>query len=186
VTRLLQNWGAGNEQAVDELTPLVSREMRKLAASYLRRERHDHTLQPTVLVNVAWIRIMGQEHFESRNRSHFFAIAANLMRQILVNHARERRAAKRGGGAKVALEDDAASVQPREIDLIALDEALSRLAALDARQAQVVELRFFGGLTEEEIAEMLGVSVITVKRDWRIARASLYQQLTALADRAEK
>jgi RNA polymerase sigma factor (TIGR02999 family) len=186
VTRLLQNWGAGDKQAVNELTPLVYRELRKLAAAYLRRERHDHTLQPTALVNEAWIRLIGQEHFESRNRSHFFAIAANLMRQILVNHARERRAAKRGGGAKVALEDDAASVQPREIDLIALDEALSRLAALDARQAQVVELRFFGGLTEEEIAEMLGVSVITVKRDWRIARASLYQQLTALADRAEK
>ena len=188
VTRLLQNWGTGDKQALDELTPLVSRELRKLAAAYLRRERQDHTLQPTALVNEAWIRMIRQEHCESRNRSHFFAIAANLMRQILVNHARDRRAAKRGGGEKVALEDDAASVQAREVDLIALDEALSRLAALDARQAQVVELRFFGGLTEEEIAEMLGVSVITVKRDWRIARAALYQQLTgaALADRREK
>src|ERR1051326_4202232 len=101
VTRLLQNWGAGDKQAVNELTPLVYRELRKLAAAYLRRERHDHTLQPTALVNEAWIRLIGQEHFESRNRSHFFAIAANLMRQILVNHARERRAAKRGGGGKV-------------------------------------------------------------------------------------
>jgi RNA polymerase sigma factor (TIGR02999 family) len=177
LTQLLQNWGTGDKQALQELTPLVSRELRKLAAAYLRRESPGHTLQPTALVNEAWIRLIGQEHFESRNRSHFFAIAANLMRQILVNHARDRRAAKRGGGANVALEDDSASVQPRDVDLIALDEALSRLAALNARQGKVVELRFFGGLTEEETADVLGVSVITVKRDWRIARAALYQQL---------
>src|SRR4051812_33501876 len=177
VTRLLASWSAGGKGAFEELTPLVYRELRKLAAAYLRRERLDHTLQPTALVHEAWMRLVGQTHVESRSRPQFFAIAANLMRQILVDHARQHRTAKRGGGNKVALKEDAATTQPREVDLIALDQALSRLAALDARQGQIVELRFFGGLTEEEIAGVLGVSVITVKRSWRIARAALYEQL---------
>jgi RNA polymerase sigma factor (TIGR02999 family) len=177
VTRLIQSWREGEQHALDELAPLVYRELRGLAAAYLRRERPDHTLQPTALVHEAYLKLVDQAHVETENRAHFFAIAANLMRQILVNHARHRRAAKRGGGNKVVLEDDAAAVQPREIDLIALDEALDALSRLDPRQGRVVELRFFGGLTEEEIAGVLGVSEITVKRDWRIARAALYQHL---------
>ncbi len=179
VTRLLECWSAGEKNALDELTPLVYRELRKLAAAYLRRERDDHTLQPTALVHEAWIRLIDQTHVASQNRSHFFAIAANLMRQILVNHARDRRAVKRGGGNRVAMNDDAAAVQPREVDLIALDEALTSLAKVDPRQSRIVELRFFGGLTEEEIAGVLNVSVITVKRDWRIARAALHQYLSS-------
>jgi RNA polymerase sigma factor (TIGR02999 family) len=177
VTRLLLSWSAGEKGSLDQLTPLVYGELQKLAKAYLRRERPDHTLQPTALVHEAWIRLIDQTHVHANSRSQFFAVAANLMRQILVNHARQRNAAKRGAGRKVALEEDAAAVRPREIDLIALDEALSRLAVLDPRQSRIVELRFFAGLTEEEIAEVLGVSVITVKRDWRIARAALYHEL---------
>jgi RNA polymerase sigma factor (TIGR02999 family) len=177
VTRLLQSWTGGDRQAFDELAPLVYRELRALAAAYLRRERSDHTLQPTALVHEAYLRLIDQTRVEPQNRSHFFAIAANLMRQILVSHARRHRAAKRGAGNKVALEEDAGVVQPREVDLVALDEALSELTRLDPRQGRIVELRFFGGLTEDEIASVLGVSAITVKRDWRMARAVLRQQL---------
>src|SRR3954452_5589275 len=137
VTRLLECWSAGEKNALDELTPLVYRELRRLAAAYLRRERDDHTLQPTALVHEAWIRLIDQTHVASQNRSHFFAIAANLMRQILVNHARDRRAVKRGGGNRVAMNDDAAAVQPREVDLIALDEALTSLAKVDPRQSRI-------------------------------------------------
>jgi RNA polymerase sigma factor (TIGR02999 family) len=179
VTRLLRSWSSGEKQALNELAPLVYRELRGLAAAYLRRERPDHTLQPTAVVHEAYMRLVDQTHMESQNRAHFFAIAANLMRQILVNHARERRAVKRGGGGnRVALQDDAAKVEPREVDLLALDEALDELARLDPRQSRVVELRFFGGLTEDEIAGVLGVSPITVKRDWRIAKALLHLRLT--------
>jgi RNA polymerase sigma factor (TIGR02999 family) len=156
----------------------VYRELRGLAAAYLRRERPGHTLQPTALVHEAYLKLVDQTRLEPQNRAHFFAIAANLMRQILVNHARQRGAQKRGGGNKVVLEDDAAAVAPREVDLLALDEALDALSRLDARQSRIVELRFFAGLTEEEIAKVLGVSEITVKRDWRLARAALYQHLS--------
>lgn len=177
VTRLLQSWSDGDKGALGELVPLVYRELRSLAAAYIRRERRDHTLQPTALVHEAYLRLVDQTRVASPSRAQFFGIAANLMRQILVNHAKHRGAAKRGGGNKVSLEEGAATVQQRGVDLIALDAALDKLARLDPRQGRVVELRFFGGLTEDEIAEMLGVSAITVKRDWRIARAELHREL---------
>jgi RNA polymerase sigma factor (TIGR02999 family) len=177
VTRLLQSWSDGDKGALGELVPLVYRELRSLAAAYIRRERRDHTLQPTSLVHEAYLRLVDQTRVASPSRSQFFAIAANLMRQILVNHAKHRGAAKRGGGNKVALEEGSAAVQQRGVDLIALDVALDKLARLDPRQGRIVELRFFGGLTEDEIAEVLGVSAITVKRDWRIARAELHREL---------
>jgi RNA polymerase sigma factor (TIGR02999 family) len=177
VTRLLQSWSCGDQQALNELVPLVYRELRGLAAACLRRERPDHTLQPTALVHEAYLRLVDQTHVQIHNRAHFLAIAANLMRQILVNHARHHRAAKRGGGGKVALEEAAGLVQPGGVDLVALDESLEEMARLDPRQSRIVELRFFGGLTYDEIADVLDVAAITVKRDWRIARAVLHNQL---------
>uniref|UniRef100_Q029D1 RNA polymerase, sigma-24 subunit, ECF subfamily n=1 Tax=Solibacter usitatus (strain Ellin6076) TaxID=234267 RepID=Q029D1_SOLUE len=164
---------------MDELLPLVYRELRGLARGYLRHERPDHTLQPTALVHEAYLRLVDQTQAPGQSHVQFFAIAANLMRQILVNHARRHRAIKRGGGNKIALEEDMVLLQPLGVDLLALDEALRRLGELDERQGRIVELRFFGGLTEEEIAVVLGVSEITVKRDWRIARAVLNRQLGA-------
>ena len=169
----LQNRNTGEEGAQTEITPVLYRELRRVASSYLRRERPDHTLEPTALVHEAYLRLIAQTGVESRTRSQFLAIAANLMRQILVNHARDRRAAKRGGGLTVALEDDACEVQPRGVDLISLDEALETLARVDPRAGRIVELRFFGGFTEQEIADVLGVSIVTVQRDWRLARAML-------------
>jgi RNA polymerase sigma factor (TIGR02999 family) len=177
VTRLLQSWSGGDKEALGKLVPLVYRELHGLAAAYIRRERRDHTLQPTALVNEAYLRLVDQKKVASSSRAQFFAIAANLMRQVLVNHARAHRAAKRGGGNKVALAPDAAVVEEREVDLVALDEALDKLALLDPRQSRIVELRFFGGLTEGEIAEVLGVAAITVKREWKTARALLYLHL---------
>jgi RNA polymerase sigma factor (TIGR02999 family) len=177
VTRLLQSWSAGDKNALSELVPFVYRELRRLAGAYLRRERQGHTLQPTALVHEAYLRLVDQTHVQSPNRARFFAIAANLMRQILVNHSKRHRAAKRGAGNKVAMEEGAGLVQQRGVDLIALDQALEKLAHIDSRQSRIVELRFFGGLTEDEIAEVLGVSPRTVKRDWRIARAVLNHEL---------
>lgn len=177
VTRLLLSWSGGDKSALDELTPLLYAEMRAIAAGYLRRERGGHTLQPTALVNETYLRLIDQTQVEGRNRAQFFAIAANLMRQILVNHAKRRRAAKRGGGNKVTLDEASAAVDPQSVDLLALDEALEQLARVDARQSRVVELRFFGGLVEEQVAEVLGVSPITVKRDWRVAKAFLHDRL---------
>ena len=179
VTRLLQAWSGGDKGALGELVPYVYRELRGLAAAYIRRERRDHTLQPTALVHEAYLRLVDQTQVQSPSRAQFFAIAANLMRQILVNHAKHHRAAKRGRGNKVALEEGAAVVQQRGVDFVALDEALDKLAQLDPRQSRIVELRFFGGLTEEVIAEVLDVSAITVKRDWRTARAFLHRRLGA-------
>jgi RNA polymerase sigma factor (TIGR02999 family) len=178
VTRLLHSWSNGEEQALLELVPFVYRELHGLAAGYLRREPRGHTLQPTALVHEAYLRLVDQTQLEPRNRSHFFAIAANLMRQILVDHARRRRAAKRSVGKQVAIQADYASIPPLRVDVIALNEALDTLAEFDPRQSRIVELRFFGGLTEKEIAEVLGVSAITVKRDWRIAKAVLHQRLS--------
>jgi RNA polymerase sigma factor (TIGR02999 family) len=179
VTRLLQSWSGGDGRALGELVPLVYRELRSLAAAYIRRERKDHTLRATALVHEAYLQMVGQTHVESPSRAQFFAIASNLMRQILVHHARKHRAAKRGGGNKVQLDENAAAVAQRGVDLIALDEALDQLARLNLRQSRVVELRFFGGLTEEEVAEELGVSPMSVKRDWRIAKAQLQRHLGA-------
>jgi RNA polymerase sigma factor (TIGR02999 family) len=187
VTRLLESWSEGNQQALGELLPIVYRELRGIAASYIRRERPDHTLQPTALVHEAYLRLVDQPHVQSPSRAQFFAIAANLMRQVLVNHAERHRAAKRGGGNKLVLRDVDALVAPRGVDLIALDQALNRLAQFDPRQSRIVELRFFGGLTEEEIAKVLNVAPITVKRDWRIARAVLHRELVPEAvERADQ
>jgi RNA polymerase sigma factor (TIGR02999 family) len=177
VTRLLLSWSSGDRTALDQLVPIVYGELRRLAAAYLKRERPDHTLQPTALVHEAYVRLVDQTRVESRTRAQFFGIAANLMRQILVNHAERHRAAKRGGGKKVALDEAVALAGQPGLDLMMLDQALGRLAQFDPRQSRIVELRFFGGLTEEEIAEVLDVSPITVKREWRIARAALYHQL---------
>ena len=178
VTRLLQAWNCGDQNAVDQMVPFVYRELRRLAAAYLRRERPDHTLQPTALVNEAYLRLIDQIPISGQNHSQFLAVAANLMRQILVNHAKRRRSLKRWGGHKVELEE-AAGLQPAtQLDVVILDEAMRNLAKVDPRQSRVVELRYFGGLTEEEIAEVLGVSIVTVKRDWRIARAVLHDELT--------
>jgi RNA polymerase sigma factor (TIGR02999 family) len=179
VTRLLQLWNCGEKEALNELVPVVYRELRALAAAYLRRERPDHTLQPTALVHEAYMRIVDQATVDWQSRTQFFAIAAHLMRQILVDHARQHRAAKRGGGNKVALDEAAAVGEQRGLDLIALDQALDKLAGLDVRQGRIVEMRFFGGLTEDDIAEVLGVSAITVKRDWRMAKTFLLYQLGA-------
>ncbi len=182
ITRLLQAWSAGDKQALDDLLPLLYRELRSLAASYIRRERKDHTLQATALVHEAYLRMVDQTQVQSQSRTQFFAIAANLMRQILVHHARRHRAVKRGGGNKVQLNDAVAAVEQPGSDLIALDQALDRLAELDPRQARIVELRFFGGLTEEEIAGVLAISLATVQRNWRIARAQLQHELCQQRD----
>jgi len=179
ITRLIRAWRSGQEGAFEELTPLVYRELRGLAASYLRRERPNHTLQPTALVHEAYLRLIDPAGLDSHSRAHFFAISANLMRQILVDHARARRTAKRGGGNKVSLHDDAAAVPSLDLDLLALDVALDKLARLDPRQARIVEMRFFAGLTENEIASVLDVAPITIKRQWALAKAFLYRELAA-------
>jgi RNA polymerase sigma factor (TIGR02999 family) len=181
VTILLRNWRQGDQAALDQVVEIVDRELHRLAASYLRRERPGHTLQPTALVNEAFVRLVGhggQQDFESR--SHFVAIAAHHMRQILVDYARRRLAAKRGGGATVVSLDDAqAASDPRSVDLLALDDALEKLAAVDARKARAMELKFFGGLEMAEIAGVLGISVKTVEKDVRLGAAWLRSALTA-------
>ena len=182
ITRLLNAWQQGDAGARDRLFVLVYEELRRRAAQQVRRERHGHTLRPTALVHEAYLRLMGQDRVHWQNRAQFFALASEMMRRVLVDHARERKAAKRGGPAvRVALEEDVAAVQPREVDLIVLDGALDELAALDPRQSKVVELRFFGGLDMAEIARLLGVSRATVDRDWRFARTWLYRRVAVPA-----
>jgi RNA polymerase sigma factor (TIGR02999 family) len=177
-TQLLLAWGAGDRQALDLMLPLVYEELHRLAAHYLSRERPDHTLQPTALVHEAYLRLVNQHDVDWRNRAQFLGLAAGMMRRILVNHARDRAADKRGGGREqVSLSlVDAPSGGP-DVELIALEEALERLAALDQRKARVVELRFFGGLTMEEVAEVLEISRATVEREWSFARAWLYDAI---------
>ena len=178
VTRRLAEWSRGDQHALAELMPLVYDELRRLADSYLRRERPDHTLQPTALVHEAYLRLVDQT-VELQNRAHFFGVAAQVMRCILVDHARAHQAAKRGGGAhKLSLDEVAELAEGQAVDLIALDDALKALAALDPQQSRVVELRYFGGLTVEEAAEVLGVSPATVKRDWTTARAWLHREIS--------
>jgi RNA polymerase sigma factor (TIGR02999 family) len=177
VTLLLRSWSRGNRAALDQLIPLVYRELCRIATAYLRRERSDHTLQASALVHEAYLRLVNQKRVEGNTRAQFFAIAAKLMREILVNHAEKHQAAKRGGGNKVALEEGTALIGEPQLDLLALDRALHRLAELDPRQSRIVELRFFGGLTEEEIAEVVGISPVTVGRDWRTAKAVLHKEL---------
>ncbi len=182
VTRLLVSWNQGDRSALDELTPLVYRELHRIAAAYLRRERSDHTLQPTALVHEAYLKLVDQTQIQWQNRAHFFAIAATVIRRILVNHAERVKAAKRGGGNKVALDEAAGVVGKPQLDIIALNQALEKLARLDERQSRIVEMRFFGGLTEEEIAQVLGLSTVTVKREWRTAKAMLFLELRGGAD----
>lgn len=179
VSRLLQAWGRGDLQARDDLAQLVYRELRRRAGAYLRRERQDHTLQPTALVHEAYMRLMGQERVAWQNRAHFFAIAAQTMRRILVDHARAHQAAKRpGAGLKVILDDRIGAAQPRECDCIDLDRALVELSGFDPRQGQIVELRYFGGLSEQDVAAVLSISRATVTREWQTARAWLYRRMT--------
>ena len=179
VTELLARWRAGDQQALDALMPVVYKELHRLAHHYLRQERAGHTLQSTALVHEAYLRLAGQSPPEWKSRAHFFGIAAHLMRQILVDHARGRAAAKRGGGTiLLALDESLAGTPGSNVDLIALDKALQELAKLDAQQARVVELRFFAGLTIEDASEVLGISPASVKREWVSARAWLFRAIT--------
>jgi RNA polymerase sigma factor (TIGR02999 family) len=178
VTELLTRWSAGEQAALAELTPLVYEELRRLAHNQMGAERADHTLQTTALVNEAYLRLADQSNPQWQNRAHFFATAARAMRRILVSYARSQRAQKRGGGAFKMELDEAAVVSPEESQqIIDLHEALERLAALDARKAEVVELKYFGGLNYDEMAEVLKISPVTVRRDWRFAKAWLYTEL---------
>ena len=178
LTQLLLDWSNGDREALDRLMPVVYDELHRLAARYIARERMDHTLQPTALVHEAYLQLVDQSRVGWQNRAHFFGAAARLMRRILVNHARAHKAAKRGGGEyKVPIDQVAALPEKTDLDLIALDEALTELAALDEQQCRIVEMRYFGGLSIEETAEVLRISPATVKRHWQIAKGWLYQQM---------
>ena len=180
VSQLLEAWAKQDRSARERLMPLVYDELRRLAHQYMRRERDNHTLQTTGLVNEVYLRLAGLDRLQWRDRSHFMAMAATFMRRILVDYARERGADKRGAGISItSIDDHDAPAPERELDLISLDEALTRLASFDARQSRIVEMRFFGGLTVEETAEALDLSPTTVKREWASARAWLYHQITA-------
>ena len=179
ITRLLDDWRRGDEEALSQLMQLIYGELEQLATAYLRRERPSHTLQTSALVNEVYLRLLGQQHVKWQNRAHFYGIAARMMRRILANYARDRLAAKRGGGAE-HLPLDEAMLLPEEslAETVAVDEALRRLAAVHPQQARVVEMRYFGGMKSDEIAEVLGISVPTVARRWRVARAWLYRSLS--------
>jgi RNA polymerase sigma factor (TIGR02999 family) len=178
ITRLLVRWSRGEREALEELTPLVYDELRRLAKVYLRRERPDHTLESTALVHEAYMRLIDQNQVEWHNRNQFFAIAASLIRRILVDHARARVAAKRGGPAlKLSLDEALAASEQRDLDLVSLNDALKALNDLDEQQARIVELRYFAGLTIEETAEILGISPATVKREWVVAKAFLRREM---------
>lgn len=177
VTGLLLDWSAGNPAALERLTPLVYDELRRLARARLRRERPGHLLQTTALAHEAFVRLIDQRQVRWQNRAHFFAIAAQLMRRILVDHARRKAAAKRGGAVEAVSLDNVPDLPGTRIEVLALDDALSRLAALDERQGRIVELRCFGGLTTQETAEVLDISERTVRREWTLAKAWLYRQI---------
>jgi RNA polymerase sigma factor (TIGR02999 family) len=180
VTGLLRAWGRGDLQARNELLPLVYRELRQRAAGYLRRERLDHTLQPTALVHEAYIRLVGQRRLTWQNRAHFFGVSAQMMRRILVDHARAHQAARRpGAGLRVSLTEGIGAAQPLDCEVLLLDQALGELTMVDPRQAQIVELRYFAGFSEQEVAEVLSISRSTVTREWHTARAWMYRRLTA-------
>lgn len=180
VTRLLSAWSEGDRAALDRLLPLVEHELRRLAHRHMRRERGDHTLQTTALVNEAYLRLIGQRQVRWQNRAHFFGIAAQFMRRILIDHARKHAYAKRGGGArKISLDQAPVLSDERAAELVALDDALRSLAELDQRKSRVVELRYFGGLSVEETAEVVGISPDTVAREWRRAKAFLRRELSA-------
>jgi RNA polymerase sigma-70 factor, ECF subfamily len=179
ITQLLKDWSEGNPEGLDELMPLVYDELHRQASRYLRKERSNHTLQTTALINEAYLKLINQRDVEWQNRAHFFAIAAQAMRRILVDYARERHREKRGGAAENLPLEEALqiSVNEKSIDLIALDEALNRLAKMDKRQARVVELRYFSGLSIDETAEVLGIANSTVRLDWNLAKAWLKQEI---------
>jgi RNA polymerase sigma factor (TIGR02999 family) len=178
VTQLLADWSNGDQAALDKLLPLVNSELRNLAGRYMRRENPGHTLQTSALVNEAYLRLIDQKNVRWQNRAHFFGIAAQLMRRILIDHARSHHYAKRGGGAlKVSLDEAAAITETCAVELLAVDEALEKLTAMDARKGRIVELRFFGGLSLDETAEVMGISSATVQREWRAAKAWLRRML---------
>jgi RNA polymerase sigma factor (TIGR02999 family) len=177
VTQLLNAWSRGDPEALDRLAPLVEGELRRLARRYMSREQAGDTLQPTALVNEAFVRLIGWDQVEWQSRTHFYAVAAKMMRRILVNQAISRRRQKRGGSALLVSLAEADQASQRSADILALDEALVKLGRIDDRRRQLVELRFFGGLTAEETAELLGISVRTVHRDWDLARAWLFREL---------
>lgn len=179
VTGLLRAWGQGDLEAREKLIGVVYEDLRRRAAAYLRRERVDHTLQPTALVHEAYLRLLGQRRVVWQNRAHFFGIAAQIMRRILVDHAKGRRRKKRfGASMRVTLDDRVGAANPRECDLLVLDQALDELAAIDPQQGRIVELRYFAGLSESEVADVLAVSRSTVTREWQIARGWLYRKVT--------
>jgi RNA polymerase sigma factor (TIGR02999 family) len=182
VTQLLSAWSQGDQVALQKLMPLVYEELRRLAHHYMEGQGSNHTLQTTALVNEAYLRLAGQSRPNVSNRSHFFAVAATAMRQILVNHAKAQQRQKRGGGASKVELDETAAISPEHTKTVLdIDEALQRLALLDSRKANVVELKYFGGLNQDEIAEVLKISAVTVRRDWLFARAWLYTELRAMA-----
>lgn len=181
VTQILAEIQNGNRESIPELLPLVYDELRRLASSHLKNERSNHTLQPTALVHEAYLRLIGQTNAEWQNRAHFFGIATRLMREILIEYARGRNRQKRGGEFKtqIALDDAVSFTDTKLLDVIAVDEALTQLEKLDERQSRIVEMKFFGGLTVEEIGEVLGISPATVKREWSTAKLLLYKTLNA-------
>ena len=184
VTRLLRQLGGGHAQAAEQLAPLIYDQLRRLAGACMRGERLGHTLQATALVHEAYLKLVGQEHVEWQNRAHFFAVAATLMRRVLLDHARRRHAAKRGAaGRQITLDEHLLIAENNLPEVIALDECLTRLGRIDAKQARLVELRFFAGLDVEEIAEVMGISSATVKREWRSAKAWLHREMTREGDR---
>ena len=185
ITQLLHQWSEGNREGLDQLLPLVYDELHRQAARYLRRERGEHTLQPTALIHEAYLKLIDQREVQWQSRTHFFAIAAQLMRRILVDYARTKHREKRGGDdVKLPLEEAAlVAADEKGIDLLALDEALTRLAAMDEQQARVVELRYFSGLSLEETAEALNISRATAARDWNMAKTWLYRELTRQSPR---
>ncbi|HJP93123.1 MAG TPA: sigma-70 family RNA polymerase sigma factor [Pyrinomonadaceae bacterium] len=186
ITELLLGYGRGDKDALDQLMPLVYEELRRQAARYLRREQAGHTLQTTALIHEAYVRLVDQRNVQWQNRAHFFGIAAQMMRRILVDHARAKKRVKRGGSdVRVSLGEATVAVQDQGLDIVALDEALEQLSQLDEQQSRVVELRFFSGLTVEETAEVMGISKATVKRDWSMAKAWLHRELSGDVDKHE-
>ncbi len=180
-------WGKGNKEALDQLIPIVYDELRRQAARYLRHERAGHTLQTTALIHEAYVRLVDQRNVQWQNRAHFFGIAAQLMRRILVDHARTKKRNKRGGSdIRVSLSQANVPVRGQDVDVVALDEALERLAAIDEQQSRIVELRYLSGLTVEETAEVLGISPATVKRDWSMAKAWLRREISGEAGKNEQ
>jgi len=178
ISRILSDWNAGNRESADALLSLVYRELRKIAEQYMRKERAEHTLQPTALVHEAYMRLIDISDIDWQSRAHFFAVSANVMRNILVDYARARVTEKRGGGAqRISLEEVSGLTDETEVDVLAVDEALKQLGEFDQRQSRIVELRFFGGLTIEETAHVLDISPATVKREWVLARTWLYREL---------